>query len=637
MQEPAQLWYLALLFATAVYGGLAAALLRNRQGPGSRAAGSLLLAVATWIAAAVWEQAAPSLDGFYLAQKIKYTAIACIPSLYFLFFLSYAGRVGIRRWHVAGLFLVPLATTLLVWTNAWHQLVWAHPSLGPNGERLVRVNAGPWYWRVHVPYGYLLFAVTLGAMAVELRGQSKLYRSQVALLLVATLIPLVTNALFVAGFGSSRLGPTPVALAVSAPLFAWGFIRLHLFRLSPVAYRAVFQHMRDGVVVVDRFDRVVDLNPVALAMLGRPAAAVVGHCVEDVVPSWRAALAEVDGAPVACEAADGSALELSASPIQASRGAQSGRVVLLRDVTQRRRAEAALRESEALVRSLVEHSPNGILRLRPVRGPEADIKDFECTFANPAAAAYIGRPQAELVGQPFRGAVHPHTAALFQAFSEVMRTGATGDLERPIARRGKEDWFRFVAVKIGDDLSVTFFDVTERRRREREIEAAASQDPLTGLLNRRGFEADAPALLQAPDGEARSCALLYVDLDGFKEVNDRHGHDAGDALLREIAARLGRCTRGPDLLARIGGDEFVLLLLDAGTDGALWVAERILAEAHEPVPVGERALVCAASVGIALSPEHAGDLKALLQAADRAMYQAKSRGGGIEMARRSAG
>jgi diguanylate cyclase (GGDEF)-like protein/PAS domain S-box-containing protein len=385
------------------------------------------------------------------------------------------------------------------------------------------------------------------------------------------------------------------------------------------------------VIVVDRFDRVVDLNAVASAITGRGAAEWIGYRVEEILPACEAladALRAAEGTPLECDGPEERRLEVSVSPIRAGDGLR-GRVIVLRDVTSRRRAEAALRESEALLRGIVEHSPNGILRLRPKRGPDGEVRDFVCVFANPAAAAYIGRPQSELVGRPFKGAVHPHTAVLFQAFREVVRTGAPCDLERTLGRDGRDAWFRFIAVRVGGDLAVTFVDVTERKLHEREMHAAACQDPLTGLLNRRGLEADGPAVLRRADGGAPACALLYLDLDRFKEVNDAFGHEAGDVLLCEFAARVQSATRGPDLLARLGGDELVVLLPDAGEDGARWVAERILEAAREPYRIGEHAIECPVSIGIALCPEHGEELKALVQAADRAMYQAKARGGAL--------
>jgi diguanylate cyclase (GGDEF)-like protein/PAS domain S-box-containing protein len=448
------------------------------------------------------------------------------------------------------------------------------------------------------------------------------------------LLPLAVNVLFMSGFIEpvGRVGPTPFAFAVSGLIFSWSFVRGQLFQLVPVAYRAVFEHMEDGVVVSDALHRVANVNAAALQMTRRPREIVIGYRIEDVLPEHpelAKALRASDPTTLACNMEDGRHLEVRVSPIGGDSGRARGHVVLLRDVTQLERAAATQRENEALLLGIVEHSPNGILRLRPKRGDDGEVRDFVCVFANPAAAAQIGRPQAELVGRPFKGAVHPHTAALFQVFREVVRSGERCEVERCVARDGGETWLRFIAVAAGGDLVVTFFDLTERKHRELAMEAAAAQDPLTGLLNRRGFECDAPALLLSPGGEPRPSALLYVDLDRFKEVNDTLGHEVGDLLLCEFAARMQRCTRGPDLLARFGGDEFVLLLLETGVDGAMWVAERLLATSREPIRIGEHELLLIPSVGIALFPEHGIELKRLLQAGDRAMYDAKSRGGGV--------
>jgi diguanylate cyclase (GGDEF)-like protein len=164
------------------------------------------------------------------------------------------------------------------------------------------------------------------------------------------------------------------------------------------------------------------------------------------------------------------------------------------------------------------------------------------------------------------------------------------------------------------------------------MEAAAYQDPLTGLLNRRGLESDAIALLAGSAGRLERGALLYLDLDDFKQVNDSLGHETGDLLLCELAARLQHCTRGPDLLARIGGDEFVLLLTDVDASGARDVADRVAAAAAAPVAIDGATVSCSASIGVALHPEDGVDLKTLLQAADQAMYRAKGIGGRVAFA-----
>jgi diguanylate cyclase (GGDEF)-like protein/PAS domain S-box-containing protein len=634
--EARLVWLPLLVAGGVVYLGLAAALVRLRTGPGSRTMGLALCAVAAWVGAAAAELLVPSLPAYFVAVAVKYTAIALTAPAFLLFIAHYTERFTVTRKQLALLFLLPLCTIALVWTNPWHEWMWAHPPLGPSGERVMRLAWGPWCRWVHFPFSYAVTGAAIWIAAGELFSQSKLYRAQTAMLLVAVLIPVVVNVLFTSGFGDARFGPTPVAFAVSGLIFAWGFVRLRLFQLSPIAYRSIFDHMRDGVVVVDRYRRVVEVNQVALSLVGRRESEMIGFRVEEALP-WRdalvAALEAEGGGPRACTSADGRSLELSVSSIRLSGERSVGEIVLLRDVTVRERSERGRREGEAWVRRLIEHSPNGILHLRPKLGIAGDVRDFACVLANPAAASILGEPADALVGRPFKDAVHPHTPALFQAFREALLSGETRDVERQILRSGRETWFRFVASPVGGDLLVTFSDVTDRKEREREMQVAASQDPLTGLLNRRGLEADAPAVLRAAEQSAIGCSLLYLDLDGLKEVNDSLGHEAGDYLLAEFAARVHACTRGPDLFARLGGDEFVLLLPETELRGAQDVAFRIISALREPVRIADAATVCGVSIGIAQQPLHGTELKDLLQAADRAMYVAKARGGGVEVAR----
>jgi diguanylate cyclase (GGDEF)-like protein len=187
-------------------------------------------------------------------------------------------------------------------------------------------------------------------------------------------------------------------------------------------------------------------------------------------------------------------------------------------------------------------------------------------------------------------------------------------------------------------------DVTNRRMREAALAHRAEHDSLTGLVNRARFEARLTDLLQRTDsaarpGEARDVAVLFIDLDGFKPVNDTYGHAAGDAVLVSIAARLKDCTRGTDLVSRLGGDEFAVLLEVRDPAEVAMVADRILRAIRQPVAVAGALLRVGASIGVATArprpPESADDdmglstpnASDLLRAADAAMYTAKSGGG----------
>lgn len=169
-------------------------------------------------------------------------------------------------------------------------------------------------------------------------------------------------------------------------------------------------------------------------------------------------------------------------------------------------------------------------------------------------------------------------------------------------------------------------EIAERKRAQEQLAHLADHDALTNLPNRRLFEQRINGLIEA----GADFALLYLDLDGFKAVNDGHGHAMGDWLLQGVARRLATCVREGDTLARLGGDEFAVILRSAhGTEGTLKVIRRIIEHISEPYrPDGEAVLKIGVSIGAALYPQAAGGLRDLIQAADTAMYEAKRAGRG---------
>ena len=166
-----------------------------------------------------------------------------------------------------------------------------------------------------------------------------------------------------------------------------------------------------------------------------------------------------------------------------------------------------------------------------------------------------------------------------------------------------------------------------RRLRGDQLTLEARQDPLTGLANRARLEEEMERLLLHNTRSQRPFALLYIDLDYFKQINDSFGHNLGDLLLAVIANRLRRCMRQNDLIARVGGDEFVAVLGDLfNPDDAGVIAEKIIQALSEPVTLNGHHLLISASVGIAIHPAHGQSATELLQHADQALYQAKANG-----------
>jgi diguanylate cyclase (GGDEF)-like protein len=171
-------------------------------------------------------------------------------------------------------------------------------------------------------------------------------------------------------------------------------------------------------------------------------------------------------------------------------------------------------------------------------------------------------------------------------------------------------------------------DITERKRRETEDRFLAHHDTLTGLPNRRLLEDRLRQALHLAQRRDSRVAVMLVDLDDFKQVNDRFGHRAGDAALREVAERLSACMRKADTLARQGGDEFVVVIPELANEADCdVVAGKILHALEAPLAIEDEAVRLGASIGISLYPADARDGEALLRNADAAMYRAKQSGG----------
>ncbi len=175
---------------------------------------------------------------------------------------------------------------------------------------------------------------------------------------------------------------------------------------------------------------------------------------------------------------------------------------------------------------------------------------------------------------------------------------------------------------------VLFEDISARKAAEAALRKRAEQDPLTGLANRGAFQDFLNGALARARRSQKQIGLLYLDLDGFKKINDQHGHQVGDQVLTGIAQRLVETVREGDLVGRLGGDEFVVVLDDvAGNLGCEVAARNISGKLNLPHPIGSLSVRCPTSIGIAVFPDLAEDEAALLTTADRAMYRQKSKPG----------
>jgi diguanylate cyclase (GGDEF)-like protein/PAS domain S-box-containing protein len=254
-----------------------------------------------------------------------------------------------------------------------------------------------------------------------------------------------------------------------------------------------------------------------------------------------------------------------------------------------------------------------------------------CRYASKSVAAMLGRPDGELLGDGFTTSVNPEDRVLVQ---EACAHGEPREiLFRTMNRFGEWRHLEAHVTDLRDDRRVRGVvlnarDISERVRLEDELTRQAFHDGLTGLPNRALFRDRLDQALARSTRSKEVLVVLLLDLDGFKQVNDTLGHDAGDQLLREVAERFGEVVRPSDTLARLGGDEFALLLDGANEAQAVAVARRLLESLSAPMRVAGRDLAIAASVGIVAHPGGLGDSEALIRDADVAMYAAKEAGRG---------
>ena len=261
-----------------------------------------------------------------------------------------------------------------------------------------------------------------------------------------------------------------------------------------------------------------------------------------------------------------------------------------------------LRSNEAHLRAVLDNVAEGIIT----------VDEAHCIASfNPAAERIFGCPASEVIGQHIRLLLdHPHTGETSAHHSD----GHVFPVDLSIGQMREEDEHLLI-------YSVR--DITQRKQAEAALEHQALHDALTDLPNRVLLHDRMQQAIRAAQREQASVALLVMDVDRFKEVNDTFGHHIGDLLLEQLGERLGSALRSSDTIARLGGDEFAILLPSATYEDARQIADRLQHLLEQPFGLGGLQLEIDASIGIALAPDHASDADTLLRRADVAMYVAK--------------
>ena len=418
-----------------------------------------------------------------------------------------------------------------------------------------------------------------------------------------------------------------LALAMSAQA------RANADRLHAVVNSAV-----DGLITADRHGTLLSVNPAAQRIFGHTAQRMVGHSLNLLMPLGAAAqigqwLEPVAASPgrsrrLQARRCDGTLFPIDLAVSNIVVDGQRQYVALLRDMSEAQAAQDridaaahALQAANGLREAVFEHAPVALI----VCNARGVIQAM-----NPAAERLLGCRAADEVGH--------HTLASFhdEADGDALAAASAASTERTLnlIRRDKHRVPVSLTVSALHDRdgSVSGFlgiayDITERQRLADQMSQLAYHDALTGLPNRIRLEDHLNQAIAKAGRSQDALALLFIDLDRFKPINDSHGHAVGDLVLCEVARRLQGALRVSDMVARLGGDEFVVLLPTlVEPDDCLVVADKLLTALAEPMQIGTLTLQVGASMGVARHPECGNNAAELLRSADAAMYRVKLAG-----------
>lgn len=515
----------ALLGATLLACGIAAAAWPRRSAPGGTAFVLMMIATATWELFRVLEAIEIDPGAKIYWARFEYLGISTVPVLWFVFTRQYArndrARPGLGPpW----LWLVPAATLALAFSNEQHGWLWGEirPASDAPGAHLVYEH-GPGFW-IAALYNYLLvLAGTVALLGAILRGRN-VNRRQATGLLAGALVTWIANMAYLSGLAPvAGLDPTPLTFTLTGVIYAYTLYRYRLFDLVPVSRHTLLENMVEGVLVLDNDQRIADINSAALRLLGLSADSCVGGDARFLLGNWPQLLEYCNSQRETHGEIHilGRDLDVRVVPLQESARRPRGMLVVLRDITNYRMAEDGLRDANARL--------------------EAHVAEIE-------------------------------------------------------------------ALQV-------------------KLQEQAVRDSLTGLFNRRYLEETLQREIARAYRSGRPLGIVMIDIDHFKELNDTHGHRAGDAALQALGQLLAANTRGGDMACRYGGEEFVLALPGATLEVAHERAEH-LRQAVEAMRVefAGTTLSLTISAGIAAYPMHGERADQVLDNADQALYQAKNAG-----------
>ena len=636
----------------------------------------LMVCLAIWSFVSIPEAGALTTEGKILWSKISYIGIVNMPVLWFLFASEYT-RKG--RWATGRslfiLWIIPLITLILVFTNEIHHLIWARVYIPDDGLNVAVYERGPWFW-INIFYSYWLMLVGSFMMADTYMRVTGIHKRQGVVFIGGLMFPWVMNVLYVLrAFPIPGFDPTPLGFIGTCLVVAWAFFSDRIFRIIPIARDMLLEAMPEAMLVIDNETRVVDLNAAARRRLTQHITNPIGMTIRDAFPDFVSIIEKFHGVNEAVREVeisnrDQQYFEVRITPLMDNPRHQIGRLIIIVDISDRKRTELARREEHQYAEAIKDTAAiiNSTLNLNEVL--DRILENIGKVV--PHHAANIAIVDEDGVANFVRGKGYRERDcedALLSIryrvkdvenlaeMAETKRFSILADTRSnpkwisvksfewirsfagaPIIVRGKLLGFlnldaaepNFFTEKHGERLQGFANQVAiaiENARLFEQTREMAVTDYLTGVFNRRALIENLNKEITRARRYRVPLSTLLVDIDYFKMVNDTYGHSTGDLVLRKVTETMRAGVRDTDIIGRTGGEEFVILLPETRLEEAQKAAAR-LCQAIDALEIktDKGTINVTISVGISSWDESMQSADDLLESADKAMYAAKEKG-----------
>jgi PAS domain S-box/PAS domain S-box/diguanylate cyclase (GGDEF) domain len=552
-----------------------------------------------------------------LMSKIEYIGITIVPVAFFLLVLYFSGYTSwtqIKKNFF--LLIIPFITVGLVFTNEKHGLIWKELFLKQSGNYLfLSTKYGIGFW-VYASFSYLLLSIGYVVLIKTIIGKVRIFRMQAISMIIALSISWIANMLYVLKllpWGDFDI--TPLVLVISSLVLIYGFKFFKTGDIIPFRFEPKVDNEKDIAFTIDNKERLLSINSLGQGLLNISDESVIGRNIKDIWPDYHKFSSNDYKNPeekeytVFYKDSKEFIYDVHVNPIIDNKKSLIYKIFILRDITDKINAEKALRQSEEKFRSIFDNSLDGIYQ-STLDGKYIDV--------NNALVKMLGYgSKKELILKDIKKDIY---------YSEKDRPQFK-EREKPfVTRLKKKDgaivWVEISSRVVREGRTPLYYEgivrnINERKKSEEEIKYLSYHDYLTDLYNRYFFEEE----LKRLDSERLfPISVVLIDINGFKLVNDTFGHGKGDEILKNTAKILKTCFRKEDIVARYGGDEFIIILPSTSKAVAASIAERVQSLFNFNF---YKEFITSLSIGIATKKSTEQNINELIKIAEDNMYKHK--------------